>query len=89
VSLGGTNTTTYTAPDAAGRGTFAFGGNHFVYYMVTAKVLRIVVTDTGEPDIGSAYAGVANITDATIGATFVFTDAAIYPPAQAMRQPDN
>jgi hypothetical protein len=75
VSRGGSNTTTYTAPDAAGRGTFAFGGNHFVYYMVTAKVLRIVVTDTGEPDIGSAYTGVTGITNASIGTTFVFTDA--------------
>jgi hypothetical protein len=71
----GSNTTTYAAPDASGRGTFAFGGNHFVYYMVTAKVLRIVVTDTGEPDIGSAYAGVTGITNASIGGTFVFTDA--------------
>ena len=75
VSRGGSNSTTYTAPDLAGRGTMAFGGNHFVYYMVTPKVLRIVVTDAGEPDIGSAYTGVSGITNASIGNTFVFTDA--------------
>lgn len=76
VGRGGSNSTTYTAPDAAGRGTFAFGGNHFVYYMVNAKVLRIVVTDAGEPDIGSAYRGVAagSITNATLGTSYVFTD---------------
>ena len=76
VNRGGTNSTTYTAPNAAGRGTFAFGGNHFVYYMVNAKVLRIVVTDVGEPDVGSAYKGRApGVTNATIGSSFIFTDA--------------
>jgi hypothetical protein len=75
VNRGGTNTTTYTAPDAAGRGTMAFGGTSFVYYIVTPKVLRIVVTTAGEPDIGSAYAGVTGITNASIGSTFIFTDA--------------
>jgi hypothetical protein len=55
----------------------AFGGTNFVYYMVTPKVLRIVVTNAGEPDIGSAYAGVTGITNASIGTTFVFTDASI------------
>ncbi len=75
VTRGGTNSTTYTAPDATGRGTMSFGGTHFVYYMVTPKVLRIVVTDTGEPDIGSAYTGVTGVTNASIGTTFVFTDA--------------
>jgi hypothetical protein len=75
VTRGGTNTTTYGAPDAAGRGTMSFGGTNFVYYIVTPKVLRIVVTSGGEPDIGSAYAGVTGITNASIGTTFVFTDA--------------
>jgi hypothetical protein len=71
----GSNHATYIAPDPAGRGTFSFGGTNFVYYMVTAKVLRIVVVNSGEPDIGSAYTGVSNVTNASIGTTFVFTDA--------------
>lgn len=83
ISRGGSNTTTYTAPDAAGRGTMAFGSNHFVYYMVTPKVLRIVVTDGGEPDIGSAYKGVSNITNASIGTSFLFTDASTFSSGAA------
>ena len=74
VTKGGTNTGTYTAPDGAGRGTMAFGGNTFTYYVVNTKVLRLVVTNTGNPDAGSAYAGVTNVSNATINAKFVFTD---------------
>ena len=76
ITRGGTNSTAkYTAPDAAGRGTTAFGGNTLVDYVVDAKVLRIVVTNLGEPDIGSAYAGVSGVADASIATSFVFTDA--------------
>ncbi len=75
VVRGGSNTGTYTAPDAAGRGTMTFGGNHFVYYVVNAKVLRIVVVDANEPDLGTAYAGVSGATNASIANSFVFTDA--------------
>lgn len=78
ITRGGNNSTaTYTAPDASGRGTFAFGGNHFVYYVVNAKVLRIVVTDGSEPDLGSAYAGVSGITNASVAKSYVFTDSSI------------
>ncbi len=66
---------TYTVPDAAGRGTMTFGGNHFNYYVVNSKVLRMVVTDGGEPDSGSAYAGVNAATDASIATSLLFTDA--------------
>jgi len=85
VFRGGTNSTTYTAPDAKGRGAFAFGGNHFIYYMVSAKVLRVVVTDAGEPDIGSAYKGVTpgTITNASIGTSFIFTDASNFSSGAA------
>ncbi len=75
INRGGTNTGSYTAPDATGRGTMAFGGNHFVYYVVTAGVLRVVVVDTGEPDVGSAYTGVTGVSNSTLNTTFVFTDA--------------
>jgi hypothetical protein len=78
ITRGGNNSTAlYTAPDASGRGTFAFGGNHFVYYVVNAKVLRIVVTDLNEPDLGSAYAGVSGITNASVAKSYVFTDSSI------------
>jgi hypothetical protein len=78
ITRGGNNSTaTYAAPDLSGRGTFAFGGNHFVYYVVNAKVLRIVVTDANEPDLGSAYAGVSGITNASVANSYVFTDASI------------
>ena len=78
ISRGGSNTGTYTAPDAAGRGTMAFGGNHFVYYVVNTKVLRVVVVDANEPDLGSAYTGVSGITNASVAHSFVFTDASTF-----------
>ena len=78
ITRGGNNSTAaYAAPDLSGRGTFAFGGNHFVYYVVNAKVLRIVVTDANEPDLGSAYAGVSGITNASVAMSYVFTDSSI------------
>jgi hypothetical protein len=57
----GASNGTYTAQDSMGRGTLSFGGNTFVYYAVLAdsartKAFRIVVTNSNETDIGSAYA---------------------------------
>jgi len=78
INRGGTNVGAYTAPDAAGRGTMTFGGNHFVYYLVNAKVLRIVVVDANEPDLGSAYTGVSGITNASLNSSYVFTDASTF-----------
>jgi hypothetical protein len=54
-----------------------FGGNSFVFYAVNAKVLRIVVVNPNEPDLGSAYAGVSGVTNATLAKSFVFTDSSI------------
>jgi hypothetical protein len=68
----GSNNGTYTAPDpTTGRGTMAFGGNTLSYYVVNAKVLRLVVTNLGNPESGSAYAGGSNPVP---NAKFVFTD---------------
>jgi hypothetical protein len=70
----GSNTGTYTAPDGAGRGTVAFGGDHFSYYVVNAKVLRLIVIDEDNTDIGSAYTGVTGVTNASLKAQYVFAD---------------
>ena len=78
VTRDGTNTGTYTAPDASGRGTMAFGGNQIAYYVVSAKVFRMVVLNTGEPDVGSAYAGVSGASNASLNTSFVFTDASTF-----------
>jgi hypothetical protein len=79
ITRGGTNSTAkYTAPDAAGRGTFSFGGNDFVYYVVNAKALRMVVVNPNEPDLGCAYAGVSGVSNASIAKSFVFTDSSIF-----------
>jgi len=78
ITRAGSNVGTYTAADAAGRGTMTFGGSHFVYYVVNAKVLRLVTIDANNPDVGSAYAALANIapvTNAALTHSFVFTDA--------------
>ena len=74
VSRGGSNTGTYTAPDAAGRGTMTFGGNHYRYYVVSAKVLRLVIVDAGEPTLGTAYAGVSGVTNSNLANSFLFVD---------------
>ena len=72
---GGSNVGTYTAPDASGRGTMAVAGTSFVYYVVNAKVLRLVTVSGGEPDLGSAYAGVSGVSNSTLNQKFYFTDA--------------
>jgi len=74
VLLGGSNVGTYTPADAVGRGSILFGGAHFVYYVVNAKVLRILEDDPNIPIIGSAYAGVTGVSNATLKTQFVFTD---------------
>jgi hypothetical protein len=84
LSLGGTvttahtNTGTYTAPDASGRGIIkSFGGDTVSYYVVNPKVLRLVQTTAGaggNPHIGSAYAGVTGVSNAVLNTKFVFTD---------------
>ena len=76
---GGTNTGTYTAPDANGRGTITTaGGDLFVYYVVTSKVVRLVTYDAGWADLGSAYAGATGVSDATLNQKFVFTDSSYF-----------
>jgi hypothetical protein len=45
--------------------------------VVNEKVLRIVITDLNEPDLGSAYAGVSGITNASVAKSYVFTDSSI------------
>ena len=74
VSPAGSNVGTYTPADAAGRGSISFGGAHFVYYVVNAKVLRILEDDANIPVIGSAYTGVTGVSNATLKTQFVFTD---------------
>lgn len=72
---GGTNTGTYTAPDANGRGTITTaGGDLFVYYVVNSKVVRLATYDSGWADFGSAYAGATGVSLATLNQKFVFTD---------------
>jgi len=74
VSLGGSNVGTYTPADTVGRGTLTFGGAHFDYYVLNAKVLRILEDDANVPVIGSAYAGVTGASNAMLNTQFVFTD---------------
>lgn len=57
---GHTSTGTYTAADATfGRGSIAFGGNTFIYYTVLSEngrntLIRLLVTNTNETDLGTA-----------------------------------
>jgi len=78
ISLNGSNTGTYTAPDASGRGTISFGGDQFAYYVVNAKVLRVIVTSPGTNDVGSAFAGVSGVSNATLKTKLFFTDASTF-----------
>jgi hypothetical protein len=75
VTLAGTNTGTYTAPDASGRGTIAFGGDNGVYYVVNDKVFRVLVVNIGETVVGSAFAGVTSASNAALNGKLFFTDA--------------
>lgn len=76
VNKGGTNTGTYTAPDASGRGTFAFGGDHFVYYVIGPEALRVIVVETTETDLGVAIGqGAGPFSNASLTGSFVFKNA--------------
>jgi hypothetical protein len=76
VNKGGTNTGTYTAPDASGRGTFAFGGDNFVYYVIGPEALRLIVVDTTETDLGVAIGqGAGPFSKASLTGNFVFKNA--------------
>ncbi len=76
---GGTNVSTYTAPDSFGKGTYTTpAGTDFVYYVVNSKVLRIVSFDSGWADVGSAYAGVTNVSNATLHQRFIFADSSVF-----------
>ncbi len=71
----GSSNGTFTAQDSLGRGTLSFGGNTFVYYTVQPKVLRIIVTNANETDIGSAYAQAPGpLSVATINGTYVLLE---------------
>ena len=75
---GGTNTANYTAPDTFGRGTYTTPAQTLlVYYVVNSKVFRIATYDTGWADVGSAYAGVTNASNATLNQKFVFADSSL------------
>jgi len=75
VHLGGSNTTTIAAADAAGRTSMSFGGDTFVLYIVGPEVLRIIVTTTGETDSGSAYGqGAGPFSLASLTGSFVFKE---------------
>jgi hypothetical protein len=76
----GSNVGTYTAPDGTGRGTMSFGGDNFSYYVVNAKVFRLIVIDEDSTDIGSAYAGVTGISNASLKTQFVFADSSDLSP---------
>ncbi|HTC63025.1 MAG TPA: hypothetical protein VK709_09285 [Candidatus Saccharimonadales bacterium] len=76
---GGTNVATYTAPDSFGKGTYTTpAGTDFVYYVVNSKVLRITAFDSGWADVGSAYAGVSNVSKATLHQKFIFADSSVF-----------
>jgi hypothetical protein len=76
---GGSNVGTYTAPDAFGRGTFTTpAATLLVYYVVTPKVFRLVTFDTGWADVGSAYAGVTNPSNATLHQKYIFADSSFF-----------
>jgi hypothetical protein len=75
---GGTNVSTYTAPDGFGRGTYTTpAATDFSYYIVNSKVFRIIAFDSGWADVGSIYAGVTNASTATLHQKFIFADASI------------
>ena len=76
VHKGGSNTGTYTAPDASGRGTFAFGGDNFVYYVIGPEALRLIVVESGETDLGVAIGqGAGPFSSASLTGNFVFKNA--------------
>jgi hypothetical protein len=72
-NIGGTNTGTFTAPDAQGRATMAFGGDNYSVYIIGPEVLRLIVTDSNRQDTGSAYGqGSGAFSAASLTGAFVF-----------------
>jgi hypothetical protein len=75
VTIHGTNTGTYIAPDAMGRGTLSFGGDTFVYYVIGPEALKLVVVGLGETDLGSAFGqgtGTGSFSNASLKGSFVY-----------------
>jgi len=71
-SLGNAFSGTITAPDAFGRGsiTSASFGAALNYYVVGAEVLRLIIVDTTDSAVGSAYGqGAGAFTNASLGSS--------------------
>jgi hypothetical protein len=69
----GTNTGTFTAPDALGRATMAFGGDNYVVYIIGPEVLRLIIVDSNRQDTGSAYGqGAGSFSASSLNGSFVF-----------------
>jgi hypothetical protein len=69
-------TTTISAADSHGRGSFSISDINFVYYIVGPEVLRVIDIDEGEDQIGSAYgqgASVGTFSNASLGASVLGT----------------
>ncbi len=76
---GGTNTAVYTAPDSYGRGTYTTPADTLlVYYVVNSKVFRLATFDSGWSDVGSAYAGMTNTSNASLHQQYVFADSSAF-----------
>jgi hypothetical protein len=72
-NLDGTNTGTFTAPDAQGRATMAFGGDNYAVYIIGPEVLRLIIVDSNRQDTGSAYGqGSGPFSAASLSGSFVF-----------------
>jgi hypothetical protein len=73
LSTGGSNTGTYTAPDANGRATVTFGGDLYAAYRVGPEVLRLLVLDSNRGDVGSALGqGSGTFSTNSVNGGFVF-----------------
>jgi len=75
--LKGAPGSTYSIPDANGRGTFNIGGLSFVYYIVNGECLRIVDVDAAITEAGSFYgqgSSAGSITVASLTGANVFTE---------------
>jgi hypothetical protein len=72
-NIDGTNTGTFTAPDAQGRATMVFGGDNYAVYIIGPEVLRLMVVDANRQDTGSAYGqGAGPFSAASLNGSFVF-----------------
>jgi hypothetical protein len=83
VNFGFTTSGTFTAPDAAGRGTLTlddatFGNLQFAYYVVGPEAFRLVEIDAVEFAAGSMYgqgSATPNFSAASLTGSFVFSQA--------------